>query len=339
MKKLLLLLIAFIFPISVLAEGNVSITKIEEVEKKGEVTVLADPTFEGLNISYNLAFNSVGDTITYKATLHNGDTEDYRIENGTAFSKSGYITYTFNFSDNSDIIKANTTKDMFVTIKYNKAVPAALLANGEYEEENNMDVILTNSKGQIVNPKTSTGIAILVTLAVIVLIGSAIIIKKNKKVSAFILLLAVILPITVYALKEIRVVLNTRIVIEDNHKLCVYSDSILARVDENELPGFKPTSSNIPKVYYNYEPNMTLEEWLESDYNIDNIYINYFYSNAHEKCYAMVNNKYDFNQMTEEEYNTYQSELNSCDSNYPGVYGKNMPIKSRAYGCYTSVPE
>ena len=142
MKYLKLLIALLLFPSIVNAESNIAITKIVKKDITGYAYELNPPTFSGLTINYDLSFHSVGDSVTYIATVQNSDKESYKIENKNSFSPSGYMTYEFKFSDNTNTIKANETKDMYITIKYNKEVPIDKLVNGEYKEQNQMDLIL-----------------------------------------------------------------------------------------------------------------------------------------------------------------------------------------------------
>ena len=75
MKKYIYsLLILLLLPVIVLAE-NVSIKSVNLVEKGDFVEVVKEPTFEGLNLNFDLKFNNVGDSATYKVVLENKDDE------------------------------------------------------------------------------------------------------------------------------------------------------------------------------------------------------------------------------------------------------------------------
>ncbi len=346
-KYLLFIITAFLFPVLVNAAGSVDVINVVEQTKQGDVAVVGDPTFSGLKIDYNLAFNTVGDSITYKATLKNNDKEDYKIENGAAFSKSGYIEYNFNYSDNSNIIKANSTKDIIVTIKYAKAVPESQLTNGEYTETNNMKIILVNNNN-VVNPKTSTAYILLIIITVIALVGLSIFLyRKNKKVGTLVLVISLLLPITAYALKTVTVEVNTKIIIEKDPKFCVIAPENMSGPLTNSvgtsavasIPGGKivKASSENTKLY-SFARGTTLMNWLFSPY-YDTIFDDYmeptvFAFNDTIKCYDEVQSQYQ-SISSEEEYNALINGLNNCDNEYGIVRDfANQPIKSRAEGCY-----
>ena len=317
-SRLLVLIAVIMFPIIVNAKESVSITKIVEVEKKGQTVVVQEPTFEGLTINYNLSFSEEKDSITYKATLKNEDKEDYRISNKTEFSKSGYIKYSFEFTDNSNTIKPNETKDMFITIEYYKEVPDNELVNGSYSEENEMNIILVNNEGQIPNPNTASNIIMLIIILSLLLV-SLYIFKNHKKLSTLLLVIALLVPITTYALKEIKVTLNTKIEITKKTEFCnIYVG------DYYELK----TS------YFEYEKGMTWTEWRNSSYYNYDASIGSLIPKNIVDCILEVNNKYDFNNMTDDDMDNYEDEVEQCGTpNFQNADWEDV-IKDKSEGCY-----
>ena len=322
-SRLLLLITIVMFPIVVNAKESVVITKIEEVETKGQTVVVSEPTFEGLTINYNLSFKNEKDSITYKATLKNEDKEDYKITNKSEFSKSGYIKYTFEFSDNSTIIKPNETKDMFITIEYYKEVPDDKLVNGAYSEENEMNIILVNEEGNIPNPNTSSSIIMLIIILSMLII-SIYIFKNHKKLSILLLIVALSIPITTYALKEIRVTLNTKILINKEYEFCNYS------YEEDDSGNYIYI-----KNYYKYNKGMTWNDWSNSPYYNDKADIGSFIPQKMIDCEEELDSQYDLNNMTEEDWANYHNELIIC---YGGTESEDtLPtsvIKDKSEGCY-----
>lgn len=318
-SRLLLLITVIMLPLVVNAKDSVTITKIVEVEKKGQTVVKAEPTFEGLTINYNLSFSEVHDSITYKATIKNNDNEDYKITNRSDFSTSGYIKYSFEFSDASSIIKPNETKDMFVTIEYNKEVPDEELIDGVYTENNKMNIILVNEEGQIPNPNTNSSIIILlITLGLVLL--SIYLFKYHKKASILLLIVALSIPVTTYALKEIRVTLNTKIIINNEREFCNY--------DQRD--------NGTTKNYYKYRKGMTVAQWKNSSYYNDIASIGSFVPKDVVDCLDEVRSHYDLDNMSEEDWNNYiveSSQCNSEDSLIPTT--EQSLIKDKSQGCYT----
>lgn len=368
-KYLLFLVALLLFPILVNAEGNVSITKIVKKDITGYAYEINPPTFNGLTINYDLSFNSVGDSITYIATVKNSDTDTYKIENKSSFSPSGYMTYEFKFSDDANTIKPDETKDMFITIKYNKVVPAEKLVNGEYKEQNQMNLILVNSNGQIPNPNTKSTIFFILIIGLL-LIVSIILYRKHKKISVLLLILALLVPITAYALKEIKITLNTQVVIEKDLKFCAYDLSSLRGKNTDEM--VEP-----PKMYFSYNEGDIFENWFNNNptfvtrYFGDNPNLSIiraqFIKNEFIPCNKNVLEKYgltmeDINRALEsgnespenggtrppKSYKTEEAavdnieevlrELSSCSQNYTEEANILSEIKGRNEGCYYIIP-
>ena len=275
-KHLVLLIAVLLFPIIVNAEGNVSITKIVKKDVTGYAYEVNPPTFKGLDVSYDLSFHQVGDSVTYIATVQNSDKEAYKIENKNSFSPSGYMTYEFSFTDNTNTIKANETKDMVITIKYNKEVPTDKLVNGEYKEQNQMNLVLVNSNGNILNPNTASTIYYIIGILSLLII-SLLLFKKHKKASIFLLTLSLLLPITTYALKEITITLNTQVIIEKDLKFCIYENVMPSEMDDDLI---EP-----PKTYYKYTEGDTFRTWFNNNPEFVN---NYFGTDEYlDEFYAM----------------------------------------------------
>ena len=363
MKYLVLLIALLLFPSIVNAEGNIAITKIVKKDITGYAYELNPPTFSGLTINYDLSFHSVGDSVTYIATVQNSDKEAYKIENKNSFSPSGYMTYEFKFSDNTNTIKANETKDMYITIKYNKEVPIDKLVNGEYKEQNQMDLILVNSNGQILNPNTSSTILFILLIGIILLV-SIITFKKHKKISVLLLTIALLIPITTYALKEIKITLNTQVVIEKDLKFCIY---------EPQEPGTYNLSESIepPRMYFNYTEGETLENWLNNNPAFITEFLGnegdistsivLFISNEYNTCINNVLNKYGLtwqdllksNRNQPDRFSLFETsqsygdkpsqetvfnEISNCSRNYVKDEEISSIIKGRNEGCFDISP-
>ena len=337
-KYLVLLIALLLFPSIVNAEGNVAITKIVKKDITGYAYEVNPPTFSGLTVNYDLSFHSIGDSVTYIATIQNSDKEAYKIENKNSFSPSGYMTYEFKFSDNTNTIKANETKDMYITIKYNKEVPIDKLVNGEYKEQNQMDLILVNSNGQILNPNTASTIIYVIAILLLLMI-SIVIFKKHKKASILLLTIALLIPITTYALNEIKITLNTQVVIEKDLKFCIY-DLRTGKDPYNE-------TEEPEKMYFSYTNGITIANWIDNNANLID---QYFGTNFNITNYNIEFYKQDYfnckinSPMLEVDKmktkTTYELEevvdggTNSCYSDYVELLNENNLLKNRNEGCY-----
>lgn len=317
--KILLLIAILLSPIFVNAKEKVEITNIEEIEKKGEVIVLAEPTYEGLTINYNISFNNLNDSIKYKVTIKNNDTEEYKISNETIFSESGYISYSFSFEDNINIIKPSESKDMFITVAYTKEVPDNQLVSGAYVEQNKMDIIFVNDEGNIPNPNTNSTTVFIFIIVLMLLIG-IILFKRNRKLSILLLVISLLLPVSVYALKEIKLTLNTRIEINNEREFCNYS--------------FDEETNKTIKHYYKYKKGMTWKDWNNSSYFNQSADIGYFIPQNIIECEEEVESHYDFDNITQDDWNNYTDELDQCEKADSSGSDINEKIKDKSEGCY-----
>ena len=293
LKHIVLLIAILLFPIIVNAEGNISITKIEKKDITGYAYEVNPPTFKGLDVSYDLSFHQVGDSVTYIATVQNSDKESYKIANKNSFSPSGYMTYEFKFTDNTNVIKSNETKEMYITIKYNKEVPIEKLVNGEYKEQNQMNLVLVNNNGQIPNPNTNSTILFILLICSLLII-SIVLFKKHKKVSVLLLALSLLIPATAYALKEIKINLNTQVIIEKDLKFCIYDTNAEISPQSEKMP-------ELEKTYFKYTDGETIENWMNNNSDIAYDYFEpeeyfservFFYKNGYTTCINNVLDKY-----------------------------------------------
>ena len=108
MKKFLFIIIflSFIFIPNVVAKEEVYIEEIS-LDSKSETCIKSDVNFNGLNVSFDVKFQTLGDFVKYKIIINNSSSEDYEL-NLNNNSISDYISYEYDSEDN--IIKANEKK-------------------------------------------------------------------------------------------------------------------------------------------------------------------------------------------------------------------------------------
>ena len=277
MKMLMILIMSvFFLPFMVSAEGaNVSIEKIslDEEATTNENLVITEPVVNGLSIDFGLSFSEVGDKVVYKVDFVNKDSEDYELKFPAA--GDGYVTYQYEFSDHSNVLKANSSKSLMITIEYKKEVPDNLLRDGKYTENNQINLALLNNEAKTVNPKTGQSLLFVVLIAVI-LIGSAIVVFKNHKSSKTLaLLLAVglmILPLSIYALKQLNVTINSHVEIVKVKEFCVLNYSAVGDVSGSIAPKSLTDGSlalkmvgnvgNMNTLSYTYKTNETFLDYI-----------------------------------------------------------------------------
>ena len=237
------------------SNGIVKIKELKLIEKSDNVELTEAPSYKDLDLSLGFRLENVNDYVKYKVVIRNDDKEDYEISNSSKKNDSEYIKYEYTFEDNSNIIKANSEKTMYITVKYIKQVPDNLLTNGKYSENNNITIKLENDKNNIItNPKT--GLPIL--LISIVLISSVIvsILIKNKKTRnsliAIIFFVGISIPTVTYALKIISINVNSKVEIVKTQEFCAYIGNHGTCEDINY--------NDYTKVNYKYAVGSTLED-------------------------------------------------------------------------------
>lgn len=253
MKKNIILVILFLMfiPFMVNAEtcnpDSISISSIEMDSKSENVTEVNTATVNGKNINLDLKLSEVGDNIQYKITVKNTSNEDYVLDNNSFDLGSNYIDYSIITEDNSDIVKANSTKTVMLMIKYNNEVPSELLENGTYVDEQTGNINLS-SEDNIVNPKTGVQSYIYLFIALLVIsITIYLILKKNKysKMMVFITGLIIFVPISVYALCKCEIKIKSRVEIESQSN-SVYTIGYYTRINQkisNDITIFKDAQS------------------------------------------------------------------------------------------------
>ena len=150
MKKLIILLVILFIPFIVLAEecdtSKITITSLEQSKIEGNTEVVGNPTFRGRNINLNLKMYEVGDSITYNITINNTSEEDYMIDEDTFKTDSDYIEYTLKTKDNTNVVKAKSTKEVSLIVTYKKEVDDSLLTNNKFNASNSLKLSLNTSE-------------------------------------------------------------------------------------------------------------------------------------------------------------------------------------------------
>ena len=116
----ILLIILSILSINVSAEtcnpDKISIESISTLDKTNNVEEIEEASKEGKNIKLNLSMSDVGDYIKYKLIIKNDSNEDYKLAEKSLNIESDYMNYSFELEDNSDIIKANSSKIIYLKV-------------------------------------------------------------------------------------------------------------------------------------------------------------------------------------------------------------------------------
>jgi len=244
MKYLKYLLIILLVPFIVLAEecdvSNITITSMEQNSIEGNTEVISDPTFEDRTINLDLKMYEVGDSISYDMTIKNDSEEDYMIDEDTFKTNSDYIEYTLKTKDNTNVVKANSTKEVSLIVTYKKEVDDSLLTNNKFnasnslklslntsEKEQPLDVITTDNikesldPQEVKNPITSVSSMMLISTILLtsIVILYILIKRKNRYTKYLLIILSMLLIPTVYAICTCNIEVESTIEIEKKPKL------------------------------------------------------------------------------------------------------------------------
>lgn len=226
MKKIrlfILILITICFIPNVYAADDVKIESVDVLEKSDNTEVITPASYSGLNINLDVRFLEKDDYILYKVVVANDSNKDYKITNTTSFGESDHIKYEYSYNDGNSVVKANTKQTMSIRVSYARLVdPSQMDASGTYTEKKNMVVKLSRGSSIIANPETSNAIIALLIITVIVCTASIIGIRKHNKVTAMLLIIGLSLPITILALDELQIRVNSKVTINTLSEFCVY---------------------------------------------------------------------------------------------------------------------
>ena len=155
MKKLLLpiLILILFIPFYVNAEtcdtDKITIENISLESKSDNVEEIDETTANGKNINLNLSMSEVGDNIEYKIVVKNDSNEDYELDKNSFNISSDYIKYSFELEDDINIIKANSSKVVYLKVNYVNEVPDNVFESGTYNDNKSMTLNL--STGDTIN--------------------------------------------------------------------------------------------------------------------------------------------------------------------------------------------
>lgn len=234
MKKYLLYIMVFmiiIIPFIVNAEtcdtDKILIESIAVEEKSDLVEELNKAIVNEKNLNLNLSMSNVGDNIKYKIEVKNDSNEDYELDKNSFNIKSDYIKYTLESSDNSSIIKAKSSKTVFLKVEYEKKIPEELFESGDFNDNRTVTVNLSSGdKFNILNnPNTGLHIYLLLFIFVLLIIGYSFLLYKKKRSIKYLILIigiSLIMPMSIYAICKCEIRIVSNIVVESPETLQKY---------------------------------------------------------------------------------------------------------------------
>ena len=241
MKKFILPVLLFLMfiPFYVNAEtcdiDKITIENIIIENKSNNVEELDEANARGKSINLNLSMSEVGDNIEYKFVVKNDSNEDYELDQTSLNLNSDYVNYSFETEDNTNIVKAHSSKNVTLRIEYKNEVPKDKFKSGSYNDSKTMTVQLSNENtinvpDTFMNPNTEVQSYILIILILLLISGSLYVLLKKKKYTKFMILVigtAIIIPISVYALCKCDIIIKTKIMIKKNYNPCIYEGELI----------------------------------------------------------------------------------------------------------------
>ncbi len=207
-------------PFNVLAEtcdiDKLTILSVSLKDKTGGVVELNNATVEDKTINLDLFMSDVGDYIQYELLVKNDSKEDYEFDKNSIKISSDYFDYSLESQDNSNIVKAGSTKKLLLKVNYSKEVPSDLFETGVYSYNNVMKLPLSNEKVSVTNvmnnPSTGFSLFIFITIILLIILGILFLLLKRKKISMFMILLSLfVIPIGTLALCKSEISINSNI--------------------------------------------------------------------------------------------------------------------------------
>ncbi len=265
MKKFILPILLFLMFIPVVANAEtcdtekITISSITLEDKSDNVEELVEATANGKNINLNLSMSEVGDSIEFKFIVKNDSNEDYELDKTSLNLNSDYINYSFETEDNSNIVKAKSSKNVSLRVEYKTEVPEDKFESGTYTDSKTMTVQLYNGETINVpdtfkNPNTGVQSYILILIIILLISGSLYILLKKKKYAKFLILIiatAIIIPISVYALCKCEITINSTVVINKNYKVSYVIEDLYGSIwiKEGELINYDLSRANCVDGY------------------------------------------------------------------------------------------
>ncbi len=266
-KYFLFMVIASLFTfVNVYAANEIGIKSITLLDKSVNTTINSAPTYNGLEMNFDVAFKQKDDYAKYKVVIKNDTSTDYALSLDSAFTTSEYITYTYSGPDE---LKANSEIEVIVTITYTKEVAPALLVTESYTEANKAvvqisndgapatpDTTTTTTAAPANNPKTGNNLTTIMTMLVVslLLVGAVYFVSKKKpfKYGMFAIIFALGLApfiLDVNALEVLKITINVNVKIEKGYKLTYFINTQNILLRDSELKDYNLDEATCRDLY------------------------------------------------------------------------------------------
>lgn len=258
MKKIIIpiVLVLLIIPFMVYAEtcdtSKITVSSISVDSNSDSTEELEQATVDGKSINLNLSMSEVGDYIQYKVLVKNESNDDFLLNDKSFSIESDYIDYSISSIDNSNIVKANSNKEVYLKVEYKKEVPIDEFSSGTFNDKKTVTVNLSTNN-IITNPETGVHFLVLVTLISLTLVGLYISIKNNKSNTLVgIIIGIIIIPITTYALCECNISVESNVTIKEKKALLIDGKSFNTVIKQlsanNESINYSAADNNIRHI-------------------------------------------------------------------------------------------
>lgn len=76
----------------------------------------------------------VNDSIEYKLVVKNDSSEEYELDENSLTANSDYIEYTLKTDDDSWVVEARKSKQVYLKVQYKNDVPDSSFADGKFND-------------------------------------------------------------------------------------------------------------------------------------------------------------------------------------------------------------
>ena len=256
MKKFfycLLVSMLLLLPIGVFGKEKVYISNVKVEDKSFFAEEMEEVSYNDLNLSFQVSFSKLEDYIRYRITVQNDSSKDYEIGDlNESLQKSEYVQYDLKFEDGTNVIKAHSSKDLYVFASYVKEVDDSSLTSEGYKESNEMSISLATDSIQ--NPNTGFKVIFLVLVLVVAVVGVVISINNEKFVKNMyvaIVLGIIVLPVVAYALEMLSINIHSSVTIQPGLSFC-YEDTYYAFENGTIMSDYLSTHEDFEPNYFRY---------------------------------------------------------------------------------------
>ncbi len=258
---ILMMFIPFIVNAETCDTSKISISSITLDEEVGTAAETNPATAEGKNINLNLSMTNIGDSIQYKVVIKNDSNEDYELTNDFN-NGSDYINYNLSSSDNSNIIKGNSSKTFNLNVTYENEIPDETFISKEYNYNKTITLNLT-SIDTFINPNTKVSSYIIILVLIACFSGISYLVLKHRKNAEIMIVIigaVIIIPLSVYALCKCDISIESNIVINNNslyrEVVSHYGNDDTVDKYEGEITElYNDTSEGVSYYFKGVEPN------------------------------------------------------------------------------------